>query len=151
MEEEYRANVGRGGILALVEEREKRKHQMQQGELEEVNELYSITLENENFVNHSESTKTKRLETKEELKEAAERIRGLTGWDCPVDAASIQAYYDVDVEGKRARADSDVGQREGVQKVRIGMENDKVGLGMSSTNKETGMVNALMEEDHYLM
>ena len=42
----------------------------------------------------------------------------MTEWDCPVDASSIKAFYEVDVEAKRARGEGDVGERTGIRRLR---------------------------------
>jgi hypothetical protein len=140
--QEYRMNIGRGGIKELVIADEKKRNHRVENEKVTIGESYALTLEG--GCGADRVTKPK-LATKDELRAAADQVRGLTGWDCPVDATSLRAYFDVDVEGKRARDEGDVGERRSLRRVRA-----DPGEGSSSTppsQQRTGTTGEEMDVD----
>jgi len=123
--QEYRMNIGKGGMKALVIAEEQKRNRELENEKVSIGETYAVTLdEGRGAVRDAKS----KLATKDELRTMADQVRGLTGWDCPVDATSLRAYFDVDVEGKRARDEGDVGERKSLRRMRA-----DPGEGSSST------------------
>ena len=144
--EEYRPNVGRGGIIALVEEKERH----QRGNAEErgvpVRQSYGVTLVDANSEKRAKTCDLVEPKTHGELKKAADNIREKTGWDCPVETASLRAYYDVDVEGKRVRNEEDVGRKSSLRRVRVD-PGEGSSSGSPNLHRDTTPSNETTEEE----
>ena len=84
--QEYRMNIGKGGIMALAVGEGHNRQRRSEDEVPTIGETYAVTLCGDSGRSHV--TKSK-LMTKGDLQAAAEQVRGLTGWDCPVDASSF--------------------------------------------------------------
>src|SRR5262249_23564097 len=96
--------------------------------------------------NHSPQKGVQKLETVEELWEAADCVRELTGWDCPVYGGSLRSYFDADVEGKCLRAEKDVGNETRARRVRV--DNDEGGPSSEiPSQSDIGTSDDPMEED----
>ena len=108
-------NIGKGGIVALVVGEGQNRQRRPEEEIPTIGETYAVTLCGGSGAAHAAKSK---LTMKGDLRMAAEQVRGLTGWDCPVDASSLRAYFDADVEGKRTRDEEDVGRRTGLHRTR---------------------------------
>ena len=76
-----------------------------------------------------------KLETREDYKRVADKLREVMGWKGPVDVATIRAFREIGVEAKRARTDIDIGDRPKLRRLRTDVGEGSSGSGGNTPNR----------------
>jgi len=135
---ELRTNIGRGGMVVFIEEKEQRSRRVPEVNVD-IGDAFAITLDtaSRDAVTHRkvDVNDMGKLETREDYKRVADKLREVMGWKGPVDVATIKAFHEIGVEAKRARTDVDIGDRPKLRRLRTDVGEGSSGSGGNTPNR----------------